>query len=344
MSEKGDKLLAVRMDTRALPLEERLRVMRSMMEEKHTLAPLPSDPPRFAMNGDVWMLDSLSAAADFEVNCRIWREPTDGPTTAIRYRIMREGKLSGIIGEQSVSLEPGDIFISPYNMPYALDMEDFSGRFISMSAPSLGHERASRVGLHILRAGEPETQIIDGAIEGFFKALDGVTIETGNRLAMMLRGTLERHLDSLSETRIELHGRAREWQGPMLEYIEENIANHELGVELLTKAFPTSRAVVYRNFEDFGGVTRYIAKRRLERALSVLVFDRLDMSIGQIATDHGYRSQGHFSRAFKKHFGVSPKDARLSFSASRPHGDDQDELKGSAGLLMRELFNRSGHL
>lgn len=231
-------------------------------------------------------------------------------------------------------------------MPYALDMENFSGRFISMSAVSLGHERADKLGFNILRADDPEAHIIDGAIEGLFRSLDGVSVETGNRLALMLRGKLERHLDSPVQARAESGSkeRRRDWQGPMLQFVEENLGNNELGVELLTEVFPASRAVVYRTFEAFGGVKRYISKRRLERALSVLVFDELDVSIGQIATDHGFKKQGHFSRAFKEHFGVSPKDARASFSCNLPPSDEHSEPPATAGLLMRELFDRSGHL
>ncbi|MEM6827035.1 MAG: helix-turn-helix transcriptional regulator [Pseudomonadota bacterium] len=344
MREASEKLQAIRIDTRTLSPELALQTMRSVSDGTHTVFPLPSNPPKVGLNGDLWVLESLHAAKDYGTNCRIFRKSTSGPTIAVRYRIMREGRLNGVLGEQSISLKPGDLFVSSYNTPYALDLEDFSGDIISMSAASLGQERANKVGSHVLRVGDPETRIITGAIKGFFEALDDVDIATANRLATMLRGTLERHMDALAPESESSSGTARDPIGPMLQFIDEHLNHQDLGIEIILQAFPTSRAVIYRNFEKFGGVNRYIFKRRLERALSVLVFDRHDISIGQIAKDHGFRDQGHFSRAFKKHFGVTPKDARSSFSQDEMAEDVGGDLPSASGLLMRELLDRSGHV
>lgn len=53
----------------------------------------------------------------------------------------------------------------------------------------------------------------------------------------------------------------------------------------------------------------YIGRRRLQRAANSLVFNP-EMSITQIALDHGFSSSANFSKAVKLHFGYSPSQLR----------------------------------
>lgn len=52
----------------------------------------------------------------------------------------------------------------------------------------------------------------------------------------------------------------------------------------------------------------YYTKLRLENARSML--QQTDMRIVEIALANGFSSQGHFSKAYKKHFGTSPNQER----------------------------------
>jgi AraC-like DNA-binding protein len=57
-------------------------------------------------------------------------------------------------------------------------------------------------------------------------------------------------------------------------------------------------------------VMRYVLEKRLERAHSLVKkLDQHRMQIQEIAYMCGFESPSHFSRMFKQHFGVSPRDA-----------------------------------
>jgi len=50
----------------------------------------------------------------------------------------------------------------------------------------------------------------------------------------------------------------------------------------------------------------YVRMLRMEKALSLL--EAGEMNVGEVASATGYSNFGHFSEAFRKRFGVSPRD------------------------------------
>ncbi len=97
----------------------------------------------------------------------------------------------------------------------------------------------------------------------------------------------------------------------MVRFIDANLAEETLGVDLLLQRFAMSRATLYRLFKPLGGVGRYILRRRLEIAFAALMSaEQAAYGIGTIALDHGFVSASHFSRVFREHFGVTPSAVR----------------------------------
>ncbi|MGB6135743.1 MAG: GyrI-like domain-containing protein, partial [Shewanella sp.] len=56
-------------------------------------------------------------------------------------------------------------------------------------------------------------------------------------------------------------------------------------------------------------VNDYIVRRRLERAVNLLIF-KTELSVTQVALDTGFSSSANFSKAVKLHFGFSPSEIR----------------------------------
>ncbi|MGE6786212.1 helix-turn-helix domain-containing protein [Ensifer adhaerens] len=94
-------------------------------------------------------------------------------------------------------------------------------------------------------------------------------------------------------------------------HIEENLHRSDLTPSRLTHDLRVSRSQLYRQFESSGGVEAYIRRRRLRRCLLTLCDSRhADRRIGDIAYEMGFPDEAHFSRLFRRAFGVSPRGAR----------------------------------
>jgi transcriptional regulator GlxA family with amidase domain len=75
--------------------------------------------------------------------------------------------------------------------------------------------------------------------------------------------------------------------------------------------FAMSEATMRRWLSKTGqGFARILLYTRLEWGLSLL--QTTDAQVSQIALDCGFKTPSHFSDAFRKRFGIKPKDIRLA--------------------------------
>ena len=102
-------------------------------------------------------------------------------------------------------------------------------------------------------------------------------------------------------------------------YIEQNLHREDLAPVVLAKELGVSRSQLYRAFETLGGVCHYLRQRRLRRCLLALgdVANR-GRHIVDLACEHGFADEAHFSRLFRKAFGVSPRAARNALQGGDP--------------------------
>jgi AraC-like DNA-binding protein len=109
-------------------------------------------------------------------------------------------------------------------------------------------------------------------------------------------------------------------------YIDRNLSSDQLTSKLVGKTLAISESSLYRAFASSGGVTAYIRRRRLEAIHALLNAGTDRQSIGEIARQYGFVSGAHFSRAFRKQFGFSPRAARLGKILTRPPAEDADQV------------------
>ncbi|WP_349960247.1 helix-turn-helix domain-containing protein [Rhizobium sp. ZPR3] len=93
-------------------------------------------------------------------------------------------------------------------------------------------------------------------------------------------------------------------------FVEGNLTSGELTVEHICRELGISRTRLYQIFEQYGGVHHYIQRRRLLSAHAALSDPANREQIVDIAFAVGFSSAAHFSRAFGKEFGYSPREAR----------------------------------
>ncbi|MDT0648352.1 two-component regulator propeller domain-containing protein [Zunongwangia sp. F260] len=97
----------------------------------------------------------------------------------------------------------------------------------------------------------------------------------------------------------------------IINYTKENIKETNLNVERLADEFNLSRSQLYRKIKVLTGLTanELIRKIRLERAKELL--EESDVpSISEISYNVGFSSPSYFSKCFKAHFGVLPKEVK----------------------------------
>ncbi|WP_229257276.1 helix-turn-helix domain-containing protein [Duganella callida] len=92
-------------------------------------------------------------------------------------------------------------------------------------------------------------------------------------------------------------------------YINANLYLPELTVEHLLQSFPLTRPSLYRLFEPEGGIAAYIRNCRLREAANEILLSP-SARIGSIGQDLGFQDAAHFSRAFRRAYGMAPVDFR----------------------------------
>ncbi len=95
-------------------------------------------------------------------------------------------------------------------------------------------------------------------------------------------------------------------------YIQENLAG-DLSVNTLCRIFRLSRVDLYACFKHAFQLTpaEFVKNARLERAKELL---ETSASVTRIARETGICDYNYFSKIFKRHFGVSPREYRKSLS------------------------------
>ncbi|SHJ83302.1 transcriptional regulator, AraC family [Clostridium cavendishii DSM 21758] len=95
-----------------------------------------------------------------------------------------------------------------------------------------------------------------------------------------------------------------------LNFIEDEISNSKLSIELIAQHVYVSESHFARAFNILTGFTlsEYIRNRRL--SISGELLNKTDLSIIDVAFKVGYESPEAFSKAFKRFHGVNPSEGR----------------------------------
>jgi AraC-like DNA-binding protein len=116
-------------------------------------------------------------------------------------------------------------------------------------------------------------------------------------------------------------------------YVQHNLDAADLTPESMCRALGVSRTRLYQLFEPSGGVLHYIQSRRLFTAHIALSDPADNRRIVDIAEAVGFSSAANFSRAFRKEFGYSPREARNTMVLPRPAHSENEKTSSFEGWL-----------
>ena len=91
-------------------------------------------------------------------------------------------------------------------------------------------------------------------------------------------------------------------------YIEENLTNPRLSVKDLSEHVCMSRGSLYHKILELTGQSpvEYIRSVKLEKA--VVLLEKSDLNISQIAYMVGFATPNYFAKSFKAKFNVQPSE------------------------------------
>jgi AraC family transcriptional activator of tynA and feaB len=109
------------------------------------------------------------------------------------------------------------------------------------------------------------------------------------------------HFPALGSTAVRRVTEAKQW-------VEASLANPDLSVESIATGMGVSSRYLRGLFHGTEKLSHYILRRRLEESASQLAdIANQYVSITAIALRCGFNSPAHYSRAFRKHFGQTPR-------------------------------------
>ena len=146
--------------------------------------------------------------------------------------------------------------------------------------------------------------------------LPNLTPEDGSRLPGAIQAMLAACL-APSVDRVAAAGRQIDLT--LMERVRRAVRKHlrspSLGPDTLCREAATSRSQLYRLLAGEGGVARYIQRRRLSESFAILCDISNSFSINAIAEALCFADASNFSRAFRREFGMSPREVRAASQA-----------------------------
>lgn len=121
-------------------------------------------------------------------------------------------------------------------------------------------------------------------------------------------------------------------------YIDANLAEPDLTIDRIVHEFHVSRATLTRMFGSLGGVASYIRERRMLRCFAQITSPaHAHRSIAELAYSWGFGNEAAFSRAFRRMFDMSPREARAETGqAQRTVRHRRSGPDGSDGRIIEQ--------
>lgn len=264
---------------------------------------------------------------------RRWDEIRRNPVEFCFANFQLEGSCVVRQDDQETLVSPGDFSIVDTTRPYFLDFRE-DWRVLSfripreqlvsrLAAPRQATARcvSGQAGLGLVAARfarsleQVETGIGMRAQDGLSAALNGI-------ITTALGATLE----AQEQDRLPLRAAFRQ---AVETYIVDHLMEPRLGPDLLATRFRVSRRTLYGLFEEAPhSVSGLIRELRLQRSARDLRSPGCP-GVLAVALHWGFNDASHFSRLFKRRFGVSPR----GFAAGKTM-DQEDDGRPSRGLRL----------
>lgn len=298
-------------DTFRMPTQQAREVWQHIVDGTFELEGL-NDPDRgFRVRTQVWFLEDLllaGFAAEPNVVHRTRSLISLNPTPVVKVRIYRSGYSLLIDGDAQKAIGTGAIHFIDHDRPVRQVSSEHEQITMSVPYHLIGYDPAVHPACLSIGLDTPRGRLLQAGFETVFSEIGRVSPSEAPALAAafvgLLRGTLAGSGDSRDDKDMRT-GR----MAAMKRYIDQNLGDPELGIDALLRDFGASRATIYRDFGEEGGLQHYILERRLQRAYRLLAESPpVRGAVQEVALRCGFGALPHFSRCFRGRFGIVPSD------------------------------------
>jgi AraC-like DNA-binding protein len=223
------------------------------------------------------------------------------------------GGYLGRFGDHEVDVGSGDITLMDFGQPLVLQSQRSELLVIAIPREAIEFKitPANHHGL-VLRGETGLGQLLGDHIRSLIARLPAMTADEATAAASgsiaMIAACFQPTAATFAHAKYTLLDSLR---NRIRQHIALKLREGEIPSADLCAEFGISRASLYRLFEPFGGVSAYVQNQRLSHVFTALMNPLQNhRTISAIAFEWGFSSETHFSRAFRKAFGVTPSDAR----------------------------------
>ncbi|MDD5298786.1 MAG: helix-turn-helix domain-containing protein [Rhodocyclaceae bacterium] len=234
-----------------------------------------------------------------------------------------QGRGRVLRGAWQASLEPGDLGLCVDDLLPAA--REGPGHQTLMNFPLIGVTAAQREVIRLLPTVLPGTHPGTCLLLKVATDLHQATHQLSRRLPShflggflsMLAGVLESEIQPKPDSLPRL---ARFHLERIKSYLRRNLPDADLSAKTVADALGLSVSHVHRVFAFEGcTVSEWLWRERLKGCADDLIqASEAHRSVGEIALAWGFNNLSHFSRSFKKRFGLCPKDWRARAPWRKP--------------------------
>lgn len=225
-------------------------------------------------------------------------------------QLVLAGCAQGDFNGNNITFKPGDIIIT--DLTQAMSAQVTSGARLAIVVPRLELQQlVFERNIHgtVLKAEAPTTRLLADymlSLEKVVSKLDDNAIRASQEALLILLSSALKGADVYPDIPVNVPMRQS-----IIDYINRNITNPNLGPQQIMTRFRVSRSHLYRAFEADGGVAKFIRDKRLDMAYRLLSDPRnTRMSVKELVYKCGFSDRINLSKLFDERFGLFPKEAR----------------------------------
>lgn len=270
----------------------------------------------FEASGSLWRLGSFVLSTGSSEACRYTRTAAQIRRDSIDHwvvSVIRQGQRRFRDGNHVLLNEPSAAIITSFDQPYETvrDASKWLQLYLPRDSfpelgPALDAARYRRLEAPMERMLQDYVLLLAGRLPGMAPE---EAARMGEATRAMVAACIQPDPDRLMQAgpQVELVQMAQ-----IKRLIRNNLGSAMLGPDRLCRQGGVSRSKLYRMFEPYGGVARFIQAERLKRAHAALSDAGDTRSVGRIAEDVGLFDLSSFGRMFRASFGCSPRELRLA--------------------------------